>query len=190
MLISYQDWMTRTKKGLLTTRSRELGTLDTAIEQFHQTRSVSNLINLRTHLAAWQKTKTDWKTSTRNTDSAGKHPVQELVKAVGTNAPPAVAAGKSTLTDQGHVANFASAAKHNVHQAWTVWSADERARVLYEAVSDIFRACGVPEPKLSLVADLGGDAGQFQFSSWTLAVASSYFQDNNVPNRHDFLEGA
>jgi len=190
MALTYEDWMSRTKKGLLTTRSSELKAIDRALQKVHATPNGANLSELRAKIAAWKQTKTDWKTSVRNTDPQGAHPVQELVDAVGSDPPAPATPGSQTLTDRNHVKNFSNAAKHNVHQAWTLWSDRERATVLYEAVANILRLCRIPVPSLTLSTNLGKDAGQFQFSTWELLVSPVYFEADAPPSRRDFLEGA
>jgi len=76
---TYKDWMSRTKRGLLTPRSTELGRLDKALEVYDKTKSEADKQTLTARLDDWIKTKGDgWKQSTRNQD----HVVEELYAAL------------------------------------------------------------------------------------------------------------
>jgi len=65
-IMSYETWMSDTKRGLFTPRSAELREIDGAFESYDDTKTRVKLINLKTAFAKWMKTKPDWRASTRN----------------------------------------------------------------------------------------------------------------------------
>jgi len=65
-IMSFQTWKSDTKRGLFTPRSSSLKNLDTAFETYERLKSRKTLIDLKTALVEWMKTKSDWRLSTRN----------------------------------------------------------------------------------------------------------------------------
>jgi hypothetical protein len=66
----HADWMRRTKRGLLTPRSRLLENVDKAFKALEDRPSRGTAEGLVLALDAWKKSKSDWQTTTRNNDSA------------------------------------------------------------------------------------------------------------------------
>ncbi len=171
-LMTYDQWKTRTNAGLLKTRSAELKQVDDALRVFLGARTLDNLIALRAAIERWQRTKPDWAKSIRNTDSQGRHPVQELVDAVGTNAPAACVPSDITLREPGNAQNFTLAMKHNLYQAWEAWPDDaHRLDVIRTSLAPVFDLCRVPSPDI-VVANIAPNNGLFVFTEWAVKVNS------------------
>lgn len=169
-LMTYDQWKARTNAGLLKTRSAELKEIDDALRVFLSGRTLDNLITLRSRIDRWQRMKADWAQSIRNTDSTGRHPMQELIDAVGTNAPAPGVPGDITLRDPGNAQNFALAMKHNLFQAWEAWPDDaQRLNLIRTALAPLFDLCRVPAPDV-VVANIAPSSGLFVFNEWAVKV--------------------
>ncbi len=78
-IMSYDQWMRRTKRGPTKPRSKELRQLDIALKAYSETRGDPGTLDaLCAAAVAWQQSKDDCYTSTRNTDGA----VTELMNGI------------------------------------------------------------------------------------------------------------
>ena len=66
MHVTYDQWMQRTNRGLLSVRSSSLKTLDTAFKNYDAFPNGGNLKALRRTFDQWKREKADWKKSDRN----------------------------------------------------------------------------------------------------------------------------
>ena len=82
-ILSYADWMKRTKRGLLTPRGDELKDVDSALKVYDKAKTVDNKKALREALDAWKATKGPgeaWKQSVRNTKDSVVEELDEALK--------------------------------------------------------------------------------------------------------------
>jgi len=204
MVMSYEEWMRDTKRGLFTPRSSELGAIDTALQEYDTGgKTRRKLIDLKTALDAWIRKKgAGWKDSTRNKTGTLETLVNQVSALLGPGGgivvparpalrpPPPVRAAGTSLTTAGLVTQYCQAVKAQVHVPWTTLNANTRATRMHAAVAALFPTMMVPAPGLNLVADLGGDAGQFDFRTWRLSVASGPFSGAAQPDRATFIDMA
>ena len=66
MHVTYDQWMQRTNRGLLSVRSSSLKTLDSAFKNYDAFPNARHLQALRRTFDQWKREKPDWKTSDRN----------------------------------------------------------------------------------------------------------------------------
>jgi hypothetical protein len=64
--VTYDQWMQRTNRGLLSVRSSSLKTLDSAFKNYDAFPNARHLQALRRTFDQWKREKPDWKTSDRN----------------------------------------------------------------------------------------------------------------------------
>ena len=204
MVMSYEDWMRDTKRGLFTPRSSELGAIDTALHQYDTGgKTRPKLVDLKTALDAWIREKgAGWRNSTRNNTGTVETLVNQVNALLGPGGgivvparpalrpPPPVRAAGTSLTTPGLVAQYCQTVKAQVHVPWTTLDADTRASRMHAAVAALFPSMTVPAPGLNLVAALGGDAGRFDFKTWRLSVASGPFGGAAQPDRATFIDMA
>jgi len=81
-MMTSQHWLTQTKRGPLTPRSKKLKAIDDALAAYQLNKSTPNKVTLFNSLIAWLDSKgADWKTSTRNSKKeqpSGKGTVEVL----------------------------------------------------------------------------------------------------------------
>jgi hypothetical protein len=208
-IMSYDTWMSETKRGILTPRSTELKAIDTALQNYTNGRNRVKLQALRRALDAWIAAKgAGWRISARNrngtvetlntqvnaalgpgvsatTASALLRQVDELTAPAPTRLP-----GTSLSTDA-LVRTYCQAVKDSVHTPWITLTPAGRATAMHRALADLFPLMnGMPAPGLNLVADLGRNVGQFAFTTWNLTVASGAFSGAAQPTRAEFIDAA
>jgi hypothetical protein len=78
-IMTHQEWMQATKRGVLTPRSTHLKKIDTALQNYGTTKSQTALKALREAINAWIASKGQgWRTSTRNRDGIVERLVDEV----------------------------------------------------------------------------------------------------------------
>ncbi|MEM7231931.1 MAG: hypothetical protein AAF517_07145 [Planctomycetota bacterium] len=83
-MMTYQTWKDETSRGIFSPRSRALGAVDSAFQDYEKTRGTPGLIRLSEALVAWMRSKATaggWECSTRNAKKVlGLGTVERLVK--------------------------------------------------------------------------------------------------------------
>ena len=73
--MDYREWLAKTNRGAFSIRSDHLRAVDAALKDYSAMKTPTNLVTLNNKLDDWQKSKDDWKASSRNLGGA----VQELI---------------------------------------------------------------------------------------------------------------
>ncbi|MCZ2723442.1 hypothetical protein O1D97_17955 [Marinomonas sp. 15G1-11] len=78
-VMTYEEWMKKTKGGFTQSRSKALKVVDAALKKYHQTKSEYDKGLALKALIAWQQTKgNDWKKSIRNKEHVAENLYRQL----------------------------------------------------------------------------------------------------------------
>lgn len=179
---SYDEWMKRTKRGLLQTRSDELKDVDKALKRYDGNKSVDNKKLLRDELEKWKKSKgsgDQWKLSIRNTKDQIVEELDEALKPYRVGGTPAWVAPPLPLNPAAGSVHLGQSFEHaNSKERVDVPQAFKRAQAL---ISRAFQ--GITQARLATTPQRA--IYETWFGTWSQTRFATVF--NTVKELHDAL---